>query len=145
MIRAFPVNSLANSLFADFDRLFSRSDGNSQWAAPTDVVRYEDRVEIHFDLPGVAADDIDLTVENRNLSVKADRPSPAYEGGTVIGRERRSGTVHRLLYLSESLDPEGLKAVHSDGVLTVTLPVAEAVKPRKVAVSAAQPAIEAAD
>lgn len=143
MPRAIPVNSLATSLFADFDRLFRRPDGSSQWAAPTDIVRYDDRVEIHFDLPGVTADDIDLTVKNRHLSLKAERPSPAYEGGSVVGRKRWSGPVHRQLYLSESLDPEGLKAVYSDGVLSVTLPVAETVKPRKVAIASAHPAIEA--
>ena len=143
MLRAIPVNSLVNNFFADFDRSFRRTGTSSEWAAPTDVVRYEDRVEIHFDLPGVAAEDIDLTVENRHLSLKAERPAPAYEGGSVVGRERWSGLVQRQLYLSDSLDPEGLTAVFSDGVLSVTLPVAEAVKPRKVAIASAHPVIEA--
>ena len=145
MTRAIPVNSLANSLLADFDRFFRQPDGSSQWAAPTDIVRYEDRVEVHFDLPGVDPDDIDLTIENQTLSLKAERPSPAYDDGSVIGRERWSGPAHREFHLSESLDPDGLKALYSNGVLSVTIPVAEAVKPRKVAISSAHPAIEAAD
>ena len=144
MIRTVPVNSLANGLFADFDRFFGRAHGGASWSVPTDVVRYDDRVEIHFDLPGAALDDIDLTVEHRQLTLKAERPSPAYEGGDVLGRERRGGSVHRRLYLGEGLDPDGLEAVYADGVLRVTLPVAEAVKPRKVAIAAAQPAIEVA-
>ncbi len=145
MPRAIPVNSLANSLFSDFDRYFNRTDSGSQWAVPTDVIRFEDRVEINFDLPGVSVEDIDLTVENRQLNLLVERPVPAYEGGTVISRERRTGSMHRQLYLSENLDPDGLRASYSEGVLTVTLPVAEAVKPRKVAISATHTAIEASD
>ena len=145
MLRAIPVNSLANSLFSDFDRFFARTDRDSQWAVPTDVIRFEDRVEIHFDLPGASVENIDLTVEDRQLNLLVEREAPAYEGGAVISRERRSGSMHRQLYLSENLDPDGLKASYTDGVLTVTLPVAEAVKPRKVAIFATHPAIEATD
>lgn len=132
--------------FRDLDRFAEAATGRPARSLPMDAVRRGDDVVITFELPGVAADSIDLTVERNVLTVRADKPDPHREGDEVLASERRYGAITRQLILGETLDTERVSADHRDGVLVVTIPAAEAAKPRKVAVAAgtdpAQPAIE---
>ena len=107
---------------------------------PMDAVRKDDRLELRFDLPGVRPDSIDLTVEDRVLTVKAERSweSPE-EGSNVLARERAHGTFTRRVRLGETLDADRVDAHYDQGVLRVTIPVAEQAKPRKVEIQSAQP------
>jgi HSP20 family protein len=91
---------------------------------------------VHFDLPGFDADSIDLTVDKEVLTVHAERRWQPAEGDQVLVNERPRGTYRRQLFLGESLDTEHLSANYVNGVLTVTIPVAEAAKPRKVEIQA---------
>jgi HSP20 family protein len=69
---------------------------------------------------------------------------PRPEGATVTARRRRSGKIAQVFHLGNQLDAEKLSAEVLNGVLTVTIPVAESAKPRKVAVGVgAAPAIDA--
>jgi HSP20 family protein len=99
-----------------------------------DIRRLEDRVVAAFDLPGVDPGSIDVTVEGNALIVRAERTAPA--GGDVdwIVAERPRGTYQRRLVLGRDLDLDRLTAAYRDGVLTITLPVAERAKPRRIAV-----------
>ncbi|HEX6312939.1 MAG TPA: Hsp20/alpha crystallin family protein [Acidimicrobiia bacterium] len=120
--------------FREIDRFTEGLFGNAgrvPWM-PMDAVRYDDRVEIHFDLPGVRQDSIDLTVERNVLTVKADRQWLPPEGAEVLTRERTQGSFSRQVLLSEALDADRVDAHYDQGVLTVTIPVAERAKPRKV-------------
>ena len=112
--------------------------------AAVDLYRTEDSVVLSVDLPGVDAGSIDVGVDGRILTVRAQRTAPSVEGATWLSRERQSGAVVRKLRLGESIDTESIAADYSDGVLTVTLPVAEKAKPRKVVVAGAAPAPEVA-
>jgi len=104
---------------------------------PMDAFRHEDHFVIHFDLPGVDPNSIDLTVEKNSLTVKAERSWHPVEGDEVIATERPTGTFSRQLLLGDNLDTDNIEASYHDGVLTLTIPVAESAKPRKVAVSTA--------
>jgi HSP20 family protein len=120
--------------FREIDRFTEGLFGNSArspWM-PMDAVRKDDQVEIHFDLPGVRPDSIDLTVERNVLTVKAERQWWPEEGAEVLARERTQGTFSRQVLLGEALDADRVDASYDHGVLTLRIPVAEKAKPRKV-------------
>jgi len=120
--------------FRDFDRLAQQVFGTPARPAamPIDAYRKGDEFVIHFDLPGVAADSIDLTVEKNVLSVHAERKRSVGDDVELIVGERPQGTFSRQLFLGETLDTDALTADYSDGVLTLRVPVAEKAKPRRV-------------
>ena len=120
--------------FRDFDRFTEQVFGGpqrTQWM-PMDAFRHGDHVELRFDLPGADADSIDVTVERNVLTVKAERSWTPAEGDEVLARERPQGAVTRQVMLGESLDTDRLTATYDRGVLSVSIPVAEQAKPRKV-------------
>jgi len=109
---------------------------------PMDAYRKGDQFVVHFDLPGVDPSSIDLTVEKNVLTVSAERRWQASEDEQIVASERPQGQFSRQLFLGESLDAERVEARYDQGVLTITIPVAEQAKPRKVEVSSAGQAKE---
>jgi HSP20 family protein len=120
--------------FDPFRDLTETAFGRSTPAMPMDAVRRGETVLVYLDLPGVDADTIDLEVERNVLTVKAERRFAREEGDQVLANERRQGNYLRRLLLGDTLDGERVEADYRDGVLAITIPVAEAAKPRKVAV-----------
>lgn len=104
-------------------------------AAPMDAYRQGDEFVVQFDLPGVDPDSIDLTVEKNVLTVAASRAKSYGEGAQVVISERPQGEFRRQLFLGEQLDTEKISADYNNGVLTLTLSVAEQAKPRKVEIT----------
>jgi HSP20 family protein len=103
---------------------------------PMDAYREGDEFVAVFDLPGVAADAIDLNVERNVLTVRAERRPAEHQGETQIA-ERPLGVFSRQLFLGESLDTERITAEYKDGVLTLRIPVLERAKPRRIEISTA--------
>jgi HSP20 family protein len=103
---------------------------------PMDAYRRGDEFVVHFDLPGVDPSSIDLTVEKNVLTVKAERQWSAGEADHVAINERPQGTFTRQLFLGDQLDTEHIAAHYEHGVLTLTIPMAEQAKPRKVEITA---------
>jgi len=101
-------------------------------AVPMDAYRHGDQFFVQFDLPGVDPATIDLTVEKNVLNVTATRRRAFAEGDEVLSAERPQGEFRRQLFLGEQLDTENIDADYDNGVLTLTLSVAEQAKPRKV-------------
>ena len=125
--------------FREFDRPVQQRSGESREAAmPMDAYRQGDRFIVHFDLPGVDPDQIDLTVEKNVVTVKAERSWRPAEGQEVLIRERPQGTFTRQLFLGEGLDPEEVTASYEQGVLTLSIAVAQRATARKVEVTAGQ-------
>jgi len=123
--------------FRELDRLTDAVFGTTARPAvmPMDAYRKGDAFYVHFDLPGVDADSIDLTVEHNVLTVRAERSGMTGNNGIErIVSERPQGVFTRQLFLGETLDVDNLRADYDAGVLTVTIPVAEQAKPRKVEV-----------
>ena len=110
---------------------------NKEWAIPLDVVEEEDELLVRASIPGVKVDDIDVSIENRVLTIKAETKSEGEhkEGGYLV-RERRSGSFLRSLRLPESVDADKAKTNYSDGVLTVNLPKAESRKAKHIKIEA---------
>jgi len=126
--------------FVEFDRLARRTFGAGRWTAvrpamPMDVIRGKDDVQLRFDLPGVDAESIDVTVDRGVLSVSAKRTEKTGDDEKLITRERVTGSFTRRLYLGDALDSDNVEAAFADGVLTVRLPLLAAAQPRKVEIS----------
>ncbi|MEE4595576.1 Hsp20/alpha crystallin family protein [Streptomyces sp. DSM 41524] len=123
--------------FRELDRLSQQLLGTAvrPAAMPMDAYRADDEFVVHFDLPGIDPDTIDLDVERNVLTVRAERRSPAPEGAEMIASERPSGLHTRQLILGDTLDTERIDASYDAGVLTLRLPVSEKAKPRKIKVS----------
>src|SRR3954470_18823540 len=104
---------------------------------PMDASRVGDNFVAHFDLPGVDPGSIDLQVEGTTLTISAERSVPQIEGAQWQVAERPFGSYTRQLVLGRSLDTDRLEGSYHDGVLTVSIPVAERAKARKITVSRA--------
>lgn len=122
--------------FRDFDRLteaaFGEPGGRVDRGIPMDAYRRGDTFFCHFDLPGVDADGVELTVEKNVLTLKAQRQWTRQEGDEIVASERPRGTYSRQLFLGDNLDLGRIEATYDKGVLTLAIPVAEEAKPRKV-------------
>jgi len=119
-------------------------------AMPMDAFQEGDRFIVRFDLPGVDLSSIDLTVDKNVLNVRAERRWQPAEGQEVLIAERAQGAFTRQLFLGDTLDAQGVQASYEQGVLTLTIPMVEQAKPRKVEVTAGagdeqpmEPAIDA--
>jgi HSP20 family protein len=122
--------------FRDLDRLTQQVLGTTTrpTAMPMDAYREGDSFYVHFDLPGVQAGSIVLTVEHNVLTIDAKR-LPIKPGAEMIIAERLSGTFSRQLFLGEALDSEHIAADYAAGVLTLRIPVRESAKPHSIHVA----------
>ncbi|EFL32413.1 heat shock protein 20 [Streptomyces viridochromogenes DSM 40736] len=123
--------------FRELDRLTQQVFGPATRtsAMAMDAYRSGDDFFVHFDLPGIDPETIELDVERNVLNVRAERRSPAPEGAEPVVAERPTGTFTRQLFLGDTLDTERIDASYEAGVLTLRIPVAEQAKPRRIQIS----------
>ena len=122
--------------FRDVDRWFADvSRVPAAAAMPMDLYREGDAFVAGIDLPGVDPQTIDIDVDDRTLTVRAERPALPEADRTWLVRERPTGTFARQLTLGNGLALDKIEAQYADGVLTLRIPVAEEAKPRKISVS----------
>lgn len=123
----------------EFDRLAQQLLGAGTTSRPAvmpmDAWRQGDTFIVEFDLPGTAPETLDIDVERNVLTVKAERPARNGDW-EMLASERPTGLFSRQLVLGDNLDLDEVKADYADGVLRLTIPVAERAKPRKVEISA---------
>lgn len=98
----------------------------------------EDEDAFHFEalVPGVAPEDLDLSVMNRTLTLSGERQESEYQNASCHRNERGSGRFLRTIELPSEIEGKAIKAEYRNGVLSVTLPKAESAKPRKITVKA---------
>ena len=101
---------------------------------PIDLYRDGDTYVLNADLPGVDPGSIDVDVDGRVLTVRAERTPRSREGVKWMASERPSGSFYRQFTLSDGIATESISANYDNGVLSVTIPVSERAKPRKVEV-----------
>ncbi|AZZ83421.1 heat-shock protein Hsp20 [Gordonia alkanivorans] len=101
---------------------------------PLDLYKIDDHYMLVADLPGADPGSIDVSVDNGVLTLSAQRSAPSDEGVEWLASERFSGTYRRQLTLGDLIDSAGISARYDNGVLTVTIPVAEKAKPRRIEV-----------
>lgn len=124
--------------FRDLDRLTQQVFGTPARPAPMpmDAWREGDEFFVEFDLPGIDPDSLDLDVERNVVTVKAARPQ-LDQARPMLAAERSRGVFSRQLFLGENLDTDAIRADYRDGVLRLSIPVAEKAKPRRIEINRA--------
>lgn len=131
-ITAGPVNRLDTL----FDRLLG-DDGfpGRAWAGvPMAMWHDDDHIYIEVEMPGVAEQDVDMTVHNGVLTIRGERKPD--EGRRFLYNGRPHGRFERVITLPEAVEADGARASLADGVLSVTFPKSPEAKPRKIALQA---------
>jgi HSP20 family protein len=108
---------------------------SEQFVAPTgSVVEDADGYVLQVEMPGVNKEDLEISLEDNELTITGRRSLPTIDG-TLIHRESRRDNFRRTFELDPSIDGNKISAKIEHGVLTLTLPKAEHVKPKKITVS----------
>ena len=122
--------------FREMDRWFSDVARTPASAAmPMDLFRDGDVFVARIDLPGVDPASIDVDVDDRTLTVRAQRNAETTDEQKWLVRERPAGTFARQLTLGYGVALDKIGAEYADGVLSLRIPVAEEAKPRKISVA----------
>jgi HSP20 family protein len=122
--------------FREFDRITEElMNERRARQIPVDAYRRGNEFKVHLDLPGVDPGAVELTVDKDVLTVRATRRWIRSEDDQIQVTERGQGEFQRQLFLGEGLDRDHIAATYEDGVLTVTIPVIEQAKPRKVEIA----------
>jgi HSP20 family protein len=138
-----PWNALRNLQY-DLSRLLDGDDhGNedgssiatSLWTPAVDIKEEDSQFVLKADVPGVAAKDIDITMENGLITIKGERRFEGEHGSNGYRRvERRHGTFYRRFSLPDYADAERISAKCTNGVLEVTVPKQQKAQPKRITV-----------
>ncbi|MBY5161206.1 Hsp20/alpha crystallin family protein [Salsipaludibacter albus] len=102
-----------------------------------DVREHADEYTLYVELPGVDADDVEITLEENVLTIAGERSFyDDVETDEFRRVERRFGRYHRAVRLPDRVDGTAVSARYRDGVLTIRVPKAEEAKPRRIAIEA---------
>lgn len=99
-----------------------------------DIYETDDHFVVQAEMPGVAPDDVDVTLERRVLTIRGRTPRVTHEGYRRVYIEYDDGDYERVFTLSEDIEREGIKATHKDGLLILELPKAAPAKAKKIEV-----------
>jgi HSP20 family protein len=146
-LRRVPAPSVWNDLFngrREIDQVFDRFLGQAAsmagpWVPAVDVRETKDAIEVVAELPGMRPDEVEVSIENNVLSISGEKKQEITEGNGEADYhlvERRLGRFERSFTLPRTVDAGRIAAKFENGVLTVTLPKAEAAKPRRVEIQA---------
>jgi HSP20 family protein len=134
------LNSLQNEIDRVFDQFFSSGDQNRDgsstqtvWRPRTDLIETDDTYRLHLDMPGMSRDELNISYKDNELVVSGERTSDrSGEDEEFVRVERSFGQFRRTLTLPRTVDAEHISATYDNGVLTVTVPKTETVKPRQI-------------
>ena len=144
MIRWNPFGEMAR-MRNEIDRLFEDAfnapvgkwEGNSVWGFPLDVTENEDTFTVKAAVPGMNPDDLEITITDNVLTIKGEtQDEEVRDDEKVHLRERRFGSFMRSISLPTPVESDNVEANMENGVLTLQIPKAEAVKPKRIAVHA---------
>ncbi|MAT98861.1 MAG: heat-shock protein Hsp20 [Anaerolineaceae bacterium] len=142
MIRWNPFGEMAR-MRSEIDRLFedafnapvSKWDRNSVWGFPLDVTEADEHFVVKAAVPGMNPDDLDITISDNVLTIKGEtQDEEVQENEKVHLRERRFGSFMRSISLPTPVESDNVTATVEKGILTLQIPKAEAVKPKRIAV-----------
>lgn len=114
-----------------------RRDGGRAWRLPVDVYTTAENIVVTAAVPGVKPEDVDVTIEGDTVTIKGELPRPM-EDVNYIFQERPYGAFVRTLQLNIPIQADKAEAHFNNGLLTLTLPKAEAIKPRAIKVKASR-------
>lgn len=130
------VRSSIDKFFeSSFERALTEDGGVAAWAPKADVLEKEDAFVVNLEVPGINPDDVQISLQGDTLSIRGERKHEAQQSGENYLRVERSyGAFQRNFALGLPVEADKVSAEYADGVLTVTLPKAEAVKPKQIRV-----------
>jgi HSP20 family protein len=142
-----PMSELA-SLHHDLDQLFGQvlGDANSYrdasrfaFSPPVDVTRDSDKWQVAMAIPGIAPEQVDITVAGRTVRIAGERR--LYGDGHIepVLREIGYGRFQREFNLPDDIDAEHVEASYRHGMLELSLPLKESAKPRRIVIASAEP------
>ena len=109
--------------------------GKGEWYFPlSDIYETPDNFTILIDMPGVGTDNISIDLRDNELVINGEVSQEAYTDEKVVYNEYNIGHYHRNFVISGAINRDKIEAKISDGVLSLVLPKAEHVKPRKIEV-----------
>lgn len=112
----------------------SQTRGTGAWLLPMDAYITDDAIVIRADVPGIAPDELDITLEGDALTIRGEIQRQDAENRKYVLLERPTGKFERTITINTPIDSDNVEAHFKDGVLTLTLAKAEAVKPRQITV-----------
>lgn len=123
--------------FRELDRVAGALFDNRQGPRimPMDLYRDGDHYVLSADMPGIDPGSVDIDVDGQLLTIRAERTLANAQGVKWLSRERQAGSFLRQLNLGQGIDTDQISAHYDNGVLSVTIPVSEKAKPRKVEIS----------
>jgi HSP20 family protein len=127
------------SLFNEFDRFFekplSRSFSNQGWGLAVDVAENEDGYIVKASVPGINPDELEITLEDNVLTLKGEvSADEEINEDQYHVRERRYGSFSRSVRFPVAVNGDDVEATYENGILTLNVPKAEEVKPRRIAI-----------
>ena len=145
LIKWHPVTSLSSefaNMQREIDRMFGSLQGgvldngdNAAWLPAVDIVENDGAYVVRAELPGVNKDDVKITVENDILTIKGEKKNEKESKENQFTRiERSYGSFQRSFTLPSSVESGKIEASFENGILTVTVPKAEEVKPKQIEV-----------
>lgn len=135
------VSSLSDRMERLFDEMVNRGlwwSGEERplrgaWVPAVNILEREDAIVISADLPGLKAEDVEVTVDQGTLSIRGERKLEEKQEGETLHRvERVYGLFERTFTLPNTVDPTKIEACFKNGEMTLTLPKREESKPRSV-------------
>lgn len=128
------------SLFTEFDRLLDsaprfKRQGHSNWGLAVDVTENEDGYTVMASVPGINPDDLEITLEDGVLTIKGEiKVSEESDNEQYHVRERRYGSFSRNVRFPVDVNADEIHASYEHGVLTLDVPKAEEVKPKRISI-----------
>ena len=121
--------------FRELDRVTGAlMDVRGPRVMPMDLFREGDHYVLNADMPGIDPGSVDIDVDGQLLTIRGERTMANHENVKWITRERLAGSFLRQLNLGQGIDLDHISATYANGVLSVTIPVSEAARPRKIEV-----------
>jgi len=123
-----------------FEQTLSRSRAEegiapSTWTPAVDIYETPEAIVLQADLPGLRREDIDIQIRDDTLTLRGERRfAKDVHEESYLRIERAYGAFHRSFTLPATIQQEKIRAVFRDGILELTLPKAEEVKPKKIAI-----------
>lgn len=135
LVKWEPFNELV-SLQQEINKAFGNNQNLEEsrgWYPSVDLSETKEAYKVKADLPGLNKEDIDLSFEDKTLTIKGERKDIlSEEGENFYKKEISYGTFQKKIFLSQDVDPDSIKATYSNGVLELSIPKSEKTKSKKI-------------
>ncbi|RKU25169.1 heat-shock protein [Candidatus Poribacteria bacterium] len=126
----FTPNRFNRTIFRPFSTYTKSTE--SKWMPTTDISESDYGYEVRAELPGVSKDDVSISVKDNLLTITGEKHQDSEETRNYHRKETRFGSFERVFYLPPKVEPDNINAEFRDGVLTLSIPKPEEVKPREI-------------